>query len=768
MAKSVFACWAILALLAGGSLAAAGETSPIGKKVENFSAKDFRGKEVSLKDFADSKAIVVVFLGTECPQAKLYAPRLVQMAAEFKDRGVAFIAVDSNQQDSVTELGHYAQEHKIEFPLLKDTGNAIADQLGAVRTPEAFLLDAGRVVRYWGRIDDQYGFFDKGVAYQADAPKRRDLAVALDEVLSGKTVSTPSIASQGCRIGRVRTPDAKAEITYTKHIAKVFNQNCVYCHREGQIAPFSLTSYEDAAGWAEMIREVVAEQRMPPWHADPKIGHFRNDARLSDSDKELINKWVEAGAPEGDPKDLPPAPQFAEGWKIPTPDSVVYMADEAWEVPAEGTVEYQRFVVDPGWTEDKWVKAMECVPGNPSVVHHIIVYLVPPGVTPSGQAGRLRTNWLGAFAPGLRPQVLEDGLGRYVQKGTKLLFEMHYTPNGTAQKDRSYVGFKFADPKTIKKEVAVQNAGNFTFKIPPNDPNYEVESEFVFRQKALLLSISPHMHVRGKDFRYDLVFPDGKRETILWVPRYDFGWQTTYQLTEPRVLPKGTKMHCVAHFDNSADNKANPDPSKEVSWGEQTWEEMMFGWFEMSFADQDLTQPASASAMRVKEFLAQADTIEVDDQLKAMARGAMKDDKTFERFGWQLFELVPQLDRICITTVDGDKLRLKMLQERLGLKTSLKSRSTVIKAAGQSLADYALGDKTAVNQEMGQTKGSVMMNMARKDIQSSMHVPVEINGHRATVNFWSAEAGAFPPEAVKLLEQIARLMVEGGGTVAQK
>ncbi len=768
MTKTVFAAWAMLALLVGAVPAVAGDASPIGKKIENFSARDFRGKEVSLQDFADSKAIVVVFLGTECPQAKLYAPRLVQMAAEYKDRGVAFIAVDSNQQDSVTELGHYAQQNKIEFPFVKDTGNVIADQLGAVRTPEAFVLDSDRVVRYWGRIDDQYGFFDKGVAYQQDTPKRRDLAVALGEVLAGKTVSTPQIASQGCRIGRVRTPDAKADVTYTKHIAAVFNQNCVYCHREGQIAPFSLTSYEDAAGWAEMIREVVQEQRMPPWHADPKIGHFSNDARLSDSDKELIYKWVEAGAPEGDPKDLPAAPQFAEGWKIPSPDAVVYMADKPWDVPAEGTVEYQRFVVDPGWTEDKWVKAMECVPGNPSVVHHIIVYLVPPGVTPSGQAGRLRTNWLGAFAPGLRPQVLEDGLARYVQKGTKLLFEMHYTPNGTAQKDRSYVGFKFADPKTVKKEVAVQNAGNFTFKIPPNDPNYEVESEFVFRQKALLLSISPHMHVRGKDFRYELIYPDGKKETLLWVPRYDFGWQTTYQLAEPRVLPKGTKMHCVAHFDNSADNMANPDPTKEVTWGEQTWEEMMFGWFEMSFADQDLTQPATASALRVKEFMAEADTIQVDDQLKAMARGALKNDKTFERFVWQLFELVPQLDRVCITTVDGDKLRLKMLQERLGLKTSLRSRSTVIKTAGQSLADYALGDKTVVNQQMGQTKGSVMMNMARKDIQSSMHVPVELDGHRATVNFWSAEAGAFPPEAARLLEQIARLMVEGGGPVAQK
>ena len=767
MRRTVLSLWAVLAVLVVGAVATAGETSPIGKKVEGFSARDFRGKEASLADFADSKAVVIAFLGTECPQAKLYAPRLIELAAEFKARGVAFIGVDSNQQDSVTELAHYAQEHKIEFPLLKDAGNVIADLLGAVRTPEVFVLDAGRVVRYWGRIDDQYGFFDKSVAYQQDAPKRRDLAIALDEVLSGKPVGTPIAACQGCRIGRIKKPLATSEVTYTKHIAAIFNKNCVFCHRERQIAPFSLTSYEDAVGWAEMVREVVQENRMPPWHADAKFGHFSNDARLSDGDKQLINKWVENGAPQGDPKDMPPQPQFAEGWKIPKPDAVVYMADEPWNVPATGTVEYQRFVVDPGWTEDKWVKAMECIPGNPAVVHHIIVYLVPPGVTPSGQAGRLRTNWLGAFAPGLRPQVLAEGLGRYVQKGTKLLFEMHYTPNGTAAKDRSYVGFKFADPATVKKEVAVQNAGNFTFKIPPGDPNYEVESEFIFRQETLLLTVSPHMHVRGKDFRYDLIYPDGKRETILWVPRYDFGWQTTYRLSEPKVLPKGTKMYCVAHFDNSPDNLANPDPSKEVTWGEQTWEEMMFGWFEMSLADQDLTKPATASALRVKEFLAEADTIRVDDQLKAMARGALKDDKTFERFAWQLFELVPQLDRICVTSIENDKLRLKMMQERLGLKTSLRSRSTVVKIEGQSLADYALGGKTAVNQEMADTKGTIMLNMARKDIRSSMHVPVEIGGLRSTVNFWSAEAGGFPPEAVKLLEEIARLMVDGRA-VAQK
>ncbi|MGD9723928.1 MAG: redoxin domain-containing protein [Pirellulales bacterium] len=769
MGKSVLSLLTLAAVLAAGPIALAGEAnSPIGKKIDNFKGQDFRGKDVSLSDLAEQKFVVVAFLGTQCPLARLYAPRLAELAEQYQAQGVAFIGVDSNRQDSIAELAHYAKEHQVEFPLIKDAGNTIADQFGAVRTPEVFLLDQDRVVRYWGRIDDQYGFQEGFIGFQREKPTARDLANAIDELAAGKPVSKPLVASQGCLIGRMKEPVASSEVTYSKHIAKIFNDNCVYCHREKQIAPFALTNYEEAVGWADMIREVVNDRRMPPWHADPKVGHFSNDARLSDADLALINKWVENGAPQGDPKDLPPAPQFAEGWQIPEPDAVIKMAEVPYDVPATGTVEYQRFVVDPGFKEDKWVQAMQCVPGNPAVVHHIIVYLVPPGVTPSGQAGRLRSNWLGAFAPGHRPQVLEEGLGRYIQAGSKLLFEMHYTPNGTAAKDLSYVGFKWADPKTVKKEVAVQNAGNFTFKIPPGDPNYEVESEFVFRKNSTLLSVSPHMHVRGKDFRYDLIYPDGKRETILWVPRYDFGWQTTYQLTEPKQLPRGTKMYCLAHFDNSADNYANPDPAKEVSWGEQTWEEMMFGWFEMALTDQDLTQPATANATRVKEFLASVDSLKLDDQTKAMAREALKDEKSFERFSYQLFELVPQLDRICVTSVEKDRLRLKLLMEQLGLNTSFKSKSTVVRIQGQSLADYALGDKVVVNETLSGTNGSIMAGMAGKDIRSSMHVPVMYKGNRATVNFWSAEAGGFPPEAAKLLTEIAHLMAGSAEAVAQK
>jgi peroxiredoxin len=753
---------ALLVVLVGG-FAQAGENSPVGQRIGSFSARDYRGKEVSLADLADSKLVVVAFLGAECPLAKLYGPRLAELQKEYADKGVAFVGVDSNRQDLGTEIAHYAREHKIEFPLLKDAGNTIADAFGAQRTPEVFVLDADRVVRYCGRVDDQYGFFGNGIAYQRDEPKRRDLAEAINELLAAKDVSQSLTPVQGCLIGRMKEPVANSDVTYSKQIVRILNANCVSCHRPGQIAPFPLTSYDETVGWADMLREVVAEHRMPPWHADPSIGHFSNDARLKDEDVKLIERWVANGAPEGDQKDVPEMPKFAEGWQIPEPDQIVYMGEDSYNVPAEGTVEYQRFIVDPGWTEDKWIKAMECKAGNPAVVHHIIVYVIPPGVAPTGRAGRLQTNWLGAFAPGLRQVPLAEGYARYVQKGSKLLFEMHYTPNGTAQPDRSYAGFKFADPATVKKEVAVMNAGNFTFKIPPHDPNYEVESEFVFRQNAILLTISPHMHVRGKDFFYELIYPDGKKESLLWVPRYDFGWQTTYWLTEPKQVPRGAKLHCVAHFDNSEDNLANPDPSVEVSWGEQTWEEMMFGWFEMALADQDLTAPATDSALRVKEFLkqAQGDAIQVDDQLKVLARKALDSQKSFELVGWQVLELVPQVDRMCVTCVDGDKLRLKMLQERLGLKTPFRSASTVVKAEGEALTDYALGDKTVINDSLAAVKGPTMNKMARKDMRSSMHVPVQIDGQPCTVNFWSSEEGAFPPQAAQILEQIAHLVAEG-------
>lgn len=740
------------------------ERTRIGQQVD-FELRDYRGTLRSLDDYADKKIVVLAFLGTECPLAKLYAPRLAKAAAEYEPQGVAFIGINSNQQDSVTEIAAYARRHGIEFPILKDIGNELADRIAAVRTPEVFVLDENRRVQYWGRIDDQYGFQDNFVAYQLPEPRRADMAIALDELLAGKPVSKPVMASPGCHIGRVKTPAEDADITYASHVAAIMNDNCVFCHRPGQIAPFPLTSYDETVGWAEMIAEVVREERMPPWHADPEFGKFENDCRLSDREKEIIFRWVDYGAPEGDPAQTPAAPEFAEGWMIPEPDEIIYMRDEPYTVPAEGTVEYQNFVVDPGWEEDKWITAIEPKPGNPAVVHHIVMFVQQPGGPRKGAAGVLRADWLAAFAPGLRQPILEEGLARYVPAGSKLVFQMHYTPNGTEQTDLSYLGVKFADPAKVKKEVAVKNAGNFTFTIPAGDPNYEIESEFVFRQDSLLISVSPHMHLRGKDFLYNLIYPDGREETVLWVPRYDFGWQATYTFEEPKVLPKGTRMHCVAHFDNSEDNLNNPDPTIDVRWGEQTWEEMMFGWFEMALLDQDLTTQPVGPIDRVADFLSKVEAggLEVDSQTREVASRALEKEEEFRFVSYFLAEIVPQLDRVCVTYVDDKgKLRPMFVEEMNGLKSTLRSPSTVIRADGIALAEYPAVTEPVVNDDLSSSEDSVFSRMNRKGIVSSLHVPVVIDGVPATVNFWSGDAKAFPQPAVDYLTEVAELIAKRG------
>lgn len=592
--RLLLSCFVLACLCPALHAEVATAPSVVGQAIGGFTLSDVYGAEHSLNQ-SKQKLTVLAFLGTECPLARLYAPRLADLAKQYESKGVAFYAIGANPHDGVTELKNFARTHGVEFPVLKDLNSVLADDLKALRTPSVYVLDANRIVRYQGRIDDQYGLqltpVGKFQSYQLPQARRNDLALALDELLADKPVSVALTEPTGCLIGRAKKPATDSTVTYSKQIARILNQHCVACHREGQIGPFTLASYDEAAGWAETIGEVVAEGRMPPWHADPKYGHFINDARLSDEDKKLIVDWVAAGAPEGDKADLPEPPKFTKGWGIPEPDQVIYMPKE-FKVPAEGTVDYQSFVVDPGWTEDKWVMAMEPRPGTPAVVHHIVMYVMPPkGKSKYFSADLPLTplDWFSSFSPGYRPWVLPEGTARYIPAGSKLVFQMHYTPNGTEQTDRSYLGVKFVDPKTVKREIAVQHSGTHDFIIPPHAGNHTVESSYEFTQDSLLWSVSPHMHLRGKDFIYKLAYPDGKEETILSVPAYDFGWQTTYTLAEPKRIPKGTKMLCTAHFDNSADNLNNPDPTKEVRYGPQTWEEMCYGWFEICLADQDLS-----------------------------------------------------------------------------------------------------------------------------------------------------------------------------------
>ncbi len=563
-----------------------GQAGPIAARPSaDFRLQDHRGAWHSLDEAREKKVVVLAFVGAECPMAEAYAPRLAEMARSFAGRGVAFFGVDANCQDGPTALGRFAEVHSIPFPILKDVGNELADRLGAERTPEVFVLDEARAVRYRGRVDDQFA-----IGVRRPSATRRDLADALESLLAGREVAGPRTEATGCLIGRAPKPTGKGEVTYSKQVARILNDRCVSCHRPGEIAPFALTDYRQAAGWSEMIAEVVDSGRMPPWHADPRSGHFANDARLTPDEKKTLAAWIADGAPEGDPADLPPTPAHSDGWRIPGPDLVVEMPEEV-EVPAEGSMPYKHYVIDPGFKEDVWVRASQVRPGNASVVHHLVVYVQRPDAK---GIERISGDFLAAYAPGIPPRVLPDGLAKRIPAGSKLRFQVHYTPRGTKQVDRSRIALTFVEAARVRKEFKGLMAMDYRFRIPPGADNFESRAEHRFDQAAVLHSLMPHMHLRGKSMRFEATYPDGRGEVLLDVPRYEFDWQNVYVLAEPKPMPEGTVVRVVAHFDNSAANPNNPDPTRTVTFGEQTRDEMMVGYINFALADQDLTLGAPA------------------------------------------------------------------------------------------------------------------------------------------------------------------------------
>ena len=389
--------------------------------------------------------------------------------------------------------------------------------------------------------------------------------------------------------------------TFSKDVAPILYQNCTSCHRAGEIGPMPLASFSDARPWAKAISAQVSNGTMPPWHADPSHGQFLNDRRLSDKDRDTIVKWAGAGAPEGNKADLPTLPVFAEGWQIGTPDTVWSMLED-YPIPAGGTIEYKNFEVPTNLTEDRWAQAIEVRPGNRSVVHHVIVYLIDPKASRGRQlftpaAGMRRsadapktekgaepndrpmqhgpTGWLSGYAPGQSARIYQPGTALRVPAGATLIIQEHYTATGKATTDRTRIGIKWAKeaPKTTIDVATLQNAN---FKLPAGAADTRVDAELTLNQDTTIWSVLPHTHMRGKKWEVTAIYPDGRTELILDVPKYDFNWQTDYIFKQPLNMPKGTKIHTAAWYDNSAANKANPDPKKDVYWGDQTWEEMQF------------------------------------------------------------------------------------------------------------------------------------------------------------------------------------------------
>jgi hypothetical protein len=384
--------------------------------------------------------------------------------------------------------------------------------------------------------------------------------------------------------------------TFNKDVLPILQKNCQGCHRPGEVAPMSFITYKDARPWAKAIKQAVAAKKMPPWYAD--YGHFANDRTLSEADVKTLSAWADSSAPEGDAKDAPPPLTFPDGWQI-KPDMIVEMPKE-FHVAATGTINYQDFLVKVNFPEDTWVVAAEMRAGNPKVVHHGRVIVRPPGSkfmanaipgepyeTTSAAAGNPQdgTDLLGKFNPGLGAQsfVVEDS-AKLVPKGSDLVFNLHYTSVGTPQTDRSKVGLVFAKhPPTKRYWMSPGTPAAFNMAIPPGDNNAEVVSEVtVGINDAKLVYIQPHMHLRGKDYEVRLIYPTGETE-VVFKGRWNFDWQVGYQLEKPIVMPQGTRVVAIAHYDNSLNNKYNPDPTKEVWWGDQNWEEMQSGFLGLVF-----------------------------------------------------------------------------------------------------------------------------------------------------------------------------------------
>jgi hypothetical protein len=374
---------------------------------------------------------------------------------------------------------------------------------------------------------------------------------------------------------------AKDPVAFNKDVAPILKKNCQGCHRPGEAAPMSLLTYQEARPWAAAIREAVILKRMPPWYADPHFGKFSNDRSLSKADIDTLVSWANAAAPEGDPKLAPKPIAFVDGWNIGTPDLVLEMLEEH-QIPASGTIKYEYFTIPTKFTEDKWVQMAEVRPGNRALVHHVIAFVKAPRKPDDDPKAKRNTEFLVGYAPGSVPEVMEPGQAKLIKAGSEIEFQVHYTANGTAGVDRSKVGLIFAKEPPRERVMTIQ-ASERKFVIPAGAPNHEVQARFTLKRDSTLTSLFPHMHLRGKDFEYRVALPNGETQTLLKVPDYSFSWQLSYTLAQPLQLPKGSVIECTAHYDNSINNKYNPDASKEVRWGDQSWEEMMIGFFNVAF-----------------------------------------------------------------------------------------------------------------------------------------------------------------------------------------
>lgn len=565
-----------LALLVLSSAAAADTLT-----VDNFLLIDHQGKAQELYYHSDDKAVVIVAQGNGCQIVRSNLEDLKAIRKDYANQGVEILMLNANLQDSHATIVAEAEEWGNDFAIMKDRTQIIARSLKLSRTGEVLVIDprSWQVV-YRGPLSDRVDF-----ERQKNKADKRYVRDTLDALIAGKKVTPSTVNAPGCIINYDDIDLAK--ISYSETIVPILKENCVACHLQGGIAPWAMSEYAMIKGFAPMIREVVRTKRMPPWHADPEIGHWRNDVGMSDQDTKTLITWVEAGAPRGEGDDPLKQIQPLENlWTLGEPDLIIDIP--AFEVPATGTVDYQFPNVPNPYDRDVWVVAAEVIPGDPKAVHHILAG--SSAKQPQGRLSEIFENFIITYAPGNEASSMPTGTGVFVPKGGVYQFQMHYTPYGKKAVDRSRIGLHFSDkpPANFYREQVIVN---FELAIPANAEQHEEKAYFMFDKDAEIHALFPHSHYRGVSSTFEIQYPDGKVETILSVPNYDFNWQRTYQFTEPKPVPAGSKVIHRTIYNNSAKNRGNPAPDEIVYWGLQSEQEMLYGSVGYSWVNETTDKP---------------------------------------------------------------------------------------------------------------------------------------------------------------------------------
>jgi peroxiredoxin/mono/diheme cytochrome c family protein len=588
----------------------------LGAKVPNLVLQGEKGERLALQDLKDKKAIVLVFFSFECPVSNSYCQPLIDMHKEFAKHGVAFIGLTVNDDDTAAHVAKQAREFSLTFPVFRDRNLEVARAVEANFTPECFVLDGSYTLRYRGRIDNSYSERLK----KHQRVTKHDLRQVIGELLSGRPVAEPTTQAIGCPLVREEPKVAKAgNVTYHKDVQPILQNHCQMCHRPGEVGPFSLLTYKQAVNWAPDIKAYTQSKAMPPWKPSAGVA-MHGERRLTEKEITTLAAWADGGTPAGDPKDAPPAREFTEGWRLGKPDLILAPTGDIVVGP-NGKDLFRCFVLPTNLPEDVYVSAVEPRPGNPRIVHHLLLYLdmngqgrkleaaeknkkgaaAPvdddhpqvvanpewdkgPGYTSGMGPGFIPQGTLSGWSPGITPRHLPAGTGYYLPKNADIVVQVHYHRNGRVERDRTQIGLYFTKkpaerPYSSGVLAGGQGAGVFRtfFSIPPGDDNFKLTGDGWATKDFTLYSISPHMHLLGKSISLTMTPPDGEKKTLIAIDAWDYNWQEIYFLKEPIQVKAGTRFHVDAAYDNSPKNPLNPfNPPRRITFGEQTTNEMCY------------------------------------------------------------------------------------------------------------------------------------------------------------------------------------------------